>query len=113
MEIFRGRAQLPGADKPWDVQVEIEWSTKSVTVRIDEAPGSTREWAGSEVQTYGTTEEIVFRTRGIPAVLTHWWHFTRRGAGNLRGVILAAPGDEGDWETCTVILSKVKYYGAR
>ena len=29
METFRGKAHLPGADKEWNVQLEIDWEKKA------------------------------------------------------------------------------------
>lgn len=28
METFRGKAHLPGADKEWHIELEIDWSKK-------------------------------------------------------------------------------------
>ena len=36
MEIFRGEAHLPGADKEWNLELEIDWPNKEVNVHIDE-----------------------------------------------------------------------------
>ena len=38
METFHGRAHLPRADKGWNVELEIDWADKEVSVHIDEAP---------------------------------------------------------------------------
>ena len=80
METFRGRAHLPGVDKEWSIGLELDWDKKEVNVHIDEAPGSITTWPGLVVQTFGTYE-IAFKTKGIPPVLTHWWHFARSGSG--------------------------------
>ncbi|MFC1861937.1 hypothetical protein ACFLT4_01200 [Chloroflexota bacterium] len=53
MESFRGKAHLPGADKEWNVQLEIDWDNKEVNVHIDEAPDGIGEWPGLVVQTFG------------------------------------------------------------
>jgi hypothetical protein len=110
MEIYIGRAHLPGADEPCDIQVEIDWGSKSVLVRIDEKPGGKKEWRGLAVQTFGDVEEIVFRTMDIPGLVTRWWHLYRSSGHNLQGFILATPDSEGKWRTCSVILNKIKQY---
>ena len=108
MEKFRGQAHLPGADAPWNLELEIEWETGEVNLHIDEAPGSISEWPGLAVQTFGPSEEIVFRTKGIPRVFTHWWHFARSGGGDLWGIVLGTPDDRGIWRTCPVTLERVQ-----
>ena len=107
METFRGRAHLPGADKEWDLVVEIDWGNKEVSVHIDQAPGGVTDWPGLAVQTFGM-EEIVFRTKGIPSLFTHWWHFVRSGSNDLWGIVLGLPGADGVWQTCMVSLEEVK-----
>jgi hypothetical protein len=106
MEKFRGRAHLPGAGAPWNLELEIEWETKEVNLYIDEAPGGISEWPGLAVQTFGLMEEIVFRTKGIPRVFTHWWHFARSGRGDLWGIVLGTPDAEGTWRTCPINLTR-------
>ena len=108
MEIFRGCAHLPGADKEWDIELEIDWENKEVNVHIEDAPGSMVDWPGLVVQTFGPMDEIVFRTKGIPPLFTHWWHFVRSGRGNLWGIILGLPDAQGIWKTCPVPLEKVR-----
>ncbi len=108
METFRGRAHLPGGDKEWGVELEIDWGKKEVNVHIDEALGGMADWPGLAVQTFGPMEEIVFRTKGIPSLFTHWWHFVRSGSGDLWGIVLGLPDAEGIWRTCMVSLEKVK-----
>jgi len=108
METFRGKVHLPGADKEWDVEVEIDWFEKDVNVHIDEAPGGLADWPGLVVQTFGPLDEIAFRTKGIPPLFTHWWHFSRSGSDDLWGIILGLPDVEGKWRTCPVLLKKVK-----
>jgi len=108
MEIFRGKAHLPGANKEWDIELEIDWENKEVNVHIEDAPGSMVDWPGLVVQTFGPMDEIVFRTKGIPPLFTHWWHFVRSGRGNLWGIILGLPDAQGIWKTCPVPLEKVR-----
>jgi len=108
METFRGKAHLPGADKEWNIGLEIDWDTKAVSVHIDEAPDGIADWPGLVVQTFGPMEEIVFRTKGIPSSFTHWWHFARSGSGDLWGIVLGLPDVEGRWGTCPVTLEKIK-----
>ncbi len=108
METFRGKAHLPGADKEWNVLLEIDWDKKEVGVHIDEAPGGITDWPGLVVQTFGPMEEIVFRTKGIPSLFTHWWHFVRSGSGDLWGIVLGLPDVAGRWRTCMIALDKIK-----
>jgi hypothetical protein len=107
METFRGQGHLPGADRPWNIEVSIDWQTREVNVKIDEAPGGIGEWPGLVVQTFGPMEEIVFRTKGIPGLFTHWWHFARGGSGDLWGIVLATPDAQGVWRTCPLTLTRV------
>ena len=108
METFRGKAHLPGADKDWDIELEIDWGKKGVSVHIDEAPSGVSDWPGLAVQTFGPVDETVFRTKGIPPLLTHWWHFVRSGSGDLWGIVLGLPDIKGVWRTCPLILEKIK-----
>jgi hypothetical protein len=108
LETFRGKAHLPGADKEWNVEVEIDWGTKEVNVHIDEAPGGVTDWPGLAVQTFGPMDEVVFRTKGIPSLFTHWWHFVRSASGGLWGIIVGPPGVEGIWTTCMISLDKTE-----
>ena len=108
MEIFHGKAHLPRADKDWDIELEIDWGKKEVNVHIDEAPSGVSDWPGLAVQTFGPVDEIVFRTKGIPPLFTHWWHFVRSGSGDLWGIVLGLPDAEGVWRTCMVSLDKIK-----
>ncbi len=108
METFRGRAHLPGADKEWDMRLEIDWDSKEVNVHIDDVPGGITDWPGLGVQTFGPGEEIVFRTKGIPSLFTHWWHFVRSGSGDLWGIVLGLPDIEGRWRTCPLLLEKIE-----
>ena len=107
METFRGKAHLPGADKEWNLQLEIDWENKEVNIHIDEAPDGMADWPGLVVQTFGPREEIAFRTKGIPSLFTHWWHFVRSGSGNLWGIVLGLPDIKGRWRTCMIPLEKV------
>jgi hypothetical protein len=52
-------------------------------------------------------EEIAFRTKGIPGLFTHWWHFARGGSGDLWGIVLATPDAQGVWRTCSLTLTRV------
>lgn len=109
MEVFQGRAHLPGGDKEWDIKIEIDWDAKDVTVHIAQAPGGLGEWPGLAVQTFGPLDEIVFRTKGIPRVFTHWWHFARSGSGDdLWGIVIGLPDAEGIWRTCPLPLKKIR-----
>ena len=107
MEIFRGKAHLPGADKECNLGLEIDWVDKEVNVHIDEAPTGIADWPGLVVQTFGPMDEIAFRTKGIPSLFTHWWHFVRGGSGDLWGIVIDLPDAEGAWKTCMLSLNKV------
>ena len=41
METFRGKAHLPGADKEWEIELEIDWANKKINVHIDEVSDGT------------------------------------------------------------------------
>ena len=93
---------------------EITVATKRPVVLIakDEldklAPGGVKEWPGLAVQTFGPLDEIVFRTKGIPSLFTHWWHFVRGASGDLSGIVLGTPDVKGIWRTCMLIMNKVQ-----
>lgn len=108
METFSGRAHLPGADKEWTIELEIDWESKEVNVHIAAAQGGIADWPGLVVQTFGPKEEIVFRTKGIPPLFTHWWHFARSGSGDLWGIVLGTPDAKGIWQTCPLTLTRMK-----
>ena len=108
METFQGKAHFPGADGEWTIELEVDWGKKEVNVHIDEVPTDVHDWPGLAVQTFGPIDEIVFRTKGIPRLFTHWWHFVRSGNGDLWGMILGLPDAEGIWRTCPVLVEKVK-----
>lgn len=108
METFRGKVHLPGADKEWNIELGIDWGDKEVNLHIDEAPTGVSDWPGLAVQVFGPVDEMVFRTKGIPPVFTHWWHFVRGGNDNLWGIALGLPDAAGVWRTCPVLLEKVK-----
>ena len=107
METFKGKGHLPGADREWNIELEIEWGENEASIRIDEAPGGIADWPGLLVHTFGT-EEIAFRTKGIPSLFTHWWHFVRGGDDNLWGIVLGLPDVSGTWRTCMLSMEKVK-----
>jgi len=107
METFRGRAHLPGADKEWGMELELDWNKKEVSVRIPEAPGGVTTWPGLLVQTFDSYE-IAFRTKGIPPLLTHWWHLVRmEDNGDFWGMVLGLPNVGGEWRTCVVALRRI------
>ena len=108
METFHGKAHLPGAEKEWNIELEIDWQAKEASVHIDEAPSGIADWPCLAVQTFGPMDEIVFRTKGIPQAFTHWWHFVHSGSGDLWGIVLGLPDAEGNWKTCPVLLQKSK-----
>ncbi len=104
METFHGRAHIPGADKEWDLELELDWASKEVNLHIDAAPGGISTWPGLVVQTFGDYE-IAFKTKGIPSLLTHWWHFVRVD-NDLWGIIVGLPDTKGNWTTCAAALKK-------
>jgi hypothetical protein len=108
MEIFHGKAQFPEADYEWNIELEIDWAKKEVNVHIGEAPDGIADWPGLAVQTFGPVDEIVFRTKGIPPLFTHWWHFVHSGSDDLWGIVLGLPDTEGKWRTCPVLLEKAR-----
>ena len=108
METFSGRAHLPGADKEWEIVLEIDWGDREVNVHIEEAEAGVTDWPGLAVQTFGPVDEVVFRTKGIPRLFTHWWHFVRGGSGDLWGIVLGLPDVEGIWRTCPLMLERVR-----
>src|SRR4030042_223153 len=105
METFRGSGHIPGAPKGWDVELDADWEKKEFVVRIPEARARLTEWPGLMVQTIGE-EEAVFRTRGIPPLQIHWWHVVRSSGGDLWGMVLAPPNEEGLWLNCALRLKK-------
>ena len=64
--------------------------------------------SGLAVQTFGPLVERVFRTKGIPPLFTHWWHFVCSGSGDLWGSILGLPNIEGRWTTCPISFEKIE-----
>ena len=107
METFSGRGHLPGTDRERDIEVEIDWMTKEVNVHIEGITEGISDWPGLVPQTFGPMDEIVFRTKGIPRLFTHWWHFVRNGSGGLWGIVLGLPDRDGVWRTCSLQLEKV------
>lgn len=106
METFQGRAHVPGVGKEWILVIELDWKSKEVNVHVEGAPGHITSWPGLVVQTFGE-DEIAFKTKGIPPLLTHWWHFVRPDLNNLWGIILGLPDRAGQWTTCPVEMKRV------
>jgi hypothetical protein len=107
MERFRGMVHLPGAEKEWGLEIEMDWDEKEIYVRIDDVPSGVKTWTGLVPQTFGNYE-VAFRTRGIPPLLTHWWHLVRRNGGDLWGLVVGLPNVGGEWTTCVMSLRKIK-----
>jgi hypothetical protein len=107
METFKGRAHVPGVDQEWLFVLEMNWEGKEVNLHVEGAPGHITSWQGLQVQTFGTYE-IAFKTKGIPPLLTHWWHLVRPDNDNLIGLIVGLPDKHGTWTTCPINLTKVK-----
>jgi len=80
METFRGNAHLPGGDREWNIELEIQWETREVNLHIDEAPSGITDWPG----------------------------FVRSGTGDLAGIVIGLPDAEGIWRTCPMLLQKVE-----
>lgn len=106
MELFRGKAHIPGAAKEWTIMIEMDWNGKQVTVSAEGAPGHISSWPGLVVQTFDKFE-IAFKTKGIPPAVTHWWHLVRE-QDNLSGIIVGLPDTKGVWNTCSISLIKVE-----
>ena len=53
-------------------------------------------------------EEVVFRTKGIPPLFTHWWHLARSAEDSLWGLVIGTPDLSGSWKTCSVSLNKTE-----
>ncbi len=107
METFEGKAHLPGTKGDMRIGLEIDWGGKEVTVKLPEIAGAIKEWPGLAVQTFGPEAEIAFRTKGIPTLFTHWWHFSRGEGGRLAGIVLATPDAGGIWRTCLVEMERM------
>jgi hypothetical protein len=106
VERFEGKAHLPGTKGDMKIGLDIDWGEKDVTVHLPEIAGPIKEWPGLVVQTFGPEEEIAFRTKGIPSLFTHWWHFSRGEGGALAGIVLAPPDAGGVWRTCLVEMER-------
>jgi hypothetical protein len=106
MDTFQGRAHVPGTDSEWIIILEMDWKLKTIDLHTEGQPGHVSNWPGLAVQTFGDYE-IAFKTKGIPPLLTHWWHFVRPSPEELWGIILGLPDKDGKWTYCPVDLKKV------
>lgn len=106
METYYGDAHIPGALKSGRVELNIDWENKEVEVHIPGAPEGVTEWPGLLTQTFGR-DEAVFRTKGIPALATHWWHVVRHSDSNIWVIVLGLPDTEGVWPTCSFDLKRL------
>jgi len=106
METFLGTGHLPGAPKPWRVELDVDWEKKETEVRLPEAEGGVTQWPGLLVQTFGR-DEAAFRTRGIPPLDTHWWHIVRYSDRDLWVMVLGLPNREGVWPNCSFGLKRM------
>ena len=66
METCHDKAHLPGADREWELELEIDWDTKEINVHIEEALNGITDWPSLVINTFGPRDEIAFRTKGIP-----------------------------------------------
>lgn len=107
MNTFQGRAHMPGVDKEWLLVLELDWNGGQVYVHVEGAPGHVSSWPGLVVQTFGDVE-IAFKTKGIPPLLTHWWHLVKPDPDTLWGIIIGLPDKQGNWTTCPIKLARVK-----
>ena len=107
MEKFSGRAHVPGADKEWKIELEMDWDKQETSIHIPDAGGAITTWPGLEVRTFGAYE-LVFKTKGIAPLLTHWWHIVRANPGELWGIIVGLPDKSGKWTTCPISFHKIK-----
>jgi hypothetical protein len=97
---------MPGDNRKRNIELDINWLAKEAIVRFADPPGPIADWPGLMVQTIGV-EEAVFRTKGIPPLITHWWHLARSGSDDLTGFVVATPDAEGAWRTCSLRLLKM------
>ena len=105
MEKFHGSIHLPGTPKPMDMELDVDWDKKEVELHFPDRPTGIEEWEGLMVQQIDH-KELLFRTKGLPGPLAHWWHFYRNRVGGLFGIVLTLPDWEGKWAQCNVILDK-------
>ncbi|MFH1087580.1 MAG: hypothetical protein V1737_03225 [Chloroflexota bacterium] len=106
METYRGSGHLPGTPKTLTVELDVDWAGKEAEVRIPGLAEGVTQWPGLMVQTIGK-DEAVFRTKGIPPLGTHWWHAARNSGGDLATMVLALPGADGMWGSCTLLLKRI------
>jgi len=106
METFYGSGHMPGDPKLGRVELDIDWTKKEIEVRLPQAKGAITSWPGLLVQTFGT-DEAAFRTKGLPPLVTHWWHIVRYSEKNLWVMVLGLPDVEGVWPTCSFGLKRL------
>jgi hypothetical protein len=106
MELFRGKAHIPGTEREGVISIELDWNGKQCIVHTEGSGGHVTAWPGLVVQTFDVYE-IAFKTKGIPKLGTHWWHLVR-DKDNLSGLIVGLPDAKGVWTTCGVSLDKVE-----
>lgn len=106
MQVYQGKARVPGVDSEWIIVLELDWDKKSASVNVEGQTGHISSWQGLALQTFGDYE-ISFKTKGIPPLLTHWWHFVKPDENHLWGMIIGLPDKSGNWLTCPVELNKV------
>lgn len=105
MEKFHGTIHLPGTAKEMDIELDVDWGKKRVELRIPDRPGGIEDREGLMVQSI-EQQELIFRTKGLPGALAHWWHFYRNGARGLFGLVVSLPDKEGKWQQCLANLDK-------
>ena len=106
MAKYKGSGHLPGAPEVWDIELEADWDKKEFIVHIPETDAPVTDFPGLMVETIDD-KEAVFRTRGIPPLLVHWWHLVTRHDGSLWGLVLSLPDEDGVWLQCALKLTEV------
>ena len=107
MQTYQGRAHIPGMDSEAILVLELDGNAGAASVQLEGQPGHISTWQGLVVQTFGDYE-IVFRTKGIPTLLTHWWHLVKADDNTIWGMILGVPHTAGQWASCPLELRKAK-----
>lgn len=105
MDTYYGKIHLPGVKEEWIVSLDIDVEQKLAIVNFEGQAGHISTWQGLEFNIYGDYE-IVFKTKGIPPLITHWWHFVKPDINNLWGIVVGLPDKTGQWTTCQVELKR-------
>ncbi len=98
---------MPGVENELIFVLELNWDSREIELQIEGLAGHLNAWQGLNVQAFGDYE-LAFKTKGIPPLLTHWWHIVRADKDNLTGLIVGLPDKKGAWTTCPVALTRSK-----